>query len=221
MMTNILKILILEDNPDDAEIIQRLLKKEKIKAEFSVTMTREGFEDALEQFKPDVILSDNSMPQFNATEALAIINERSIHLPFILVTGTVSEEFAANIIKQGADDYILKDRLARLPAAINAALNRSKTEKEKKEAEEKILQSETNLRAIFENTKEGFLLLDRNCIIKTFNHKAAGYSFLSREKEVQPGQSIYNFIEEDRKPAFQKIISNVLDGNSVHYERVY
>jgi len=220
-MAKMLKILILEDNPDDSEMIQRLLKKEKINAVFSVTMTPEGFTEALEQFKPDLVLSDNSMPQFNASEALVILRERSIHLPFILVTGTVSEEFAANIIKQGADDYILKDRLARLPAAINAALSLRKAEREKKEAKEKIIQSEANLRAIFENSTEGFLLLDKNCIIKTFNSKAAEYSFLSREKELETGQPIYNFIEEERKPAFQKIISNVMDGNRVHYERVY
>ena len=220
-MATTLKILILEDNPDDAEIILRLLKKEKIRAEFFVTMTREGLEDALEQFKPDLILSDNSMPQFNATEALDIINERAIHIPFILVTGNVSEEFAVNIVKQGADDYILKDRLARLPAAINAALGIRKAEKEKKEAEKKIMQSEANLRAIFENATEGFLLLDRNGIIKTFNSKAAEYSFLSGNTTLQTGQTIFNFIEEKRRPEFQKIISTVLDGNSVHYERQY
>lgn len=125
-----LKILLLEDNPADAGMIKRVLLKGKINCEFHLTMTEKGLLQALEEYYPDVILSDNTMPQFNATEALKIIRELSPHIPFILVTGTISEEFAANIIRQGADDYILKDRMIRLPGAIKAALNQRKTEKE-------------------------------------------------------------------------------------------
>ena len=133
-----LKILILEDSDDDAKIIQRLLQKNDPGYEFFVVMNRYAYIKALNEFQPHVILSDNSLPQFNALEALQIIKQRSLHIPFILVTGTVSEEFAANIIKLGADDYLLKDRLARLPVAIEAALKQKKTEKEKSDAEEKI-----------------------------------------------------------------------------------
>jgi PAS domain S-box-containing protein len=125
-----LKILILEDSTSDAELVQRLLKKEKLHYEFNVAMSKESFLRALKEFSPDVVLSDNSLPQFNATEALKIVRERSMNIPFILVTGTVSDEFAANIIKSGADDYILKDRLIRLPVAIDTALRQRKAEKE-------------------------------------------------------------------------------------------
>jgi PAS domain S-box-containing protein len=129
-MTTVFKILILEDSTTDAELIQRLLKKGKPKWEFSVAMNKESFLKALEGFSPDVILSDNSLPQFDASEALRITRQRFLHIPFILVTGTVSEEYAADIIKSGADDYILKDRMARLPAAIDAALKKRRAEKE-------------------------------------------------------------------------------------------
>ena len=129
-MSGILKILILEDSTTDAEILQRFLKKEKNNLEFFLAMNKKDFLLALEQFHPDVILADNSLPQFNAAEALKIVRQRSAYIPFIMVTGTVSEEFAIGIIKAGADDYILKDRIARLPAAIDAALNQRKAEKE-------------------------------------------------------------------------------------------
>ena len=128
-MTEPLKILMLEDHATDAEIVERLLKKQKLHFEFRLAMNKDEYLQALDQFQPDVILSDNSLPQFNATEALEIIQRRSLYIPFILVTGAVSEEFAAGIIKLGANDYILKDRLARLPAAIDAALKQRKTEK--------------------------------------------------------------------------------------------
>jgi len=120
----------LEDSSTDAEIIQRLLLKEKMHCEFRVAMNKKDFLQALEEFSPGVILSDNSLPQFNAAEALQITRRRFQHIPFILVTGTISEEYATNIIKQGADDYILKDRMARLPAAIEAALAQRRALKE-------------------------------------------------------------------------------------------
>ena len=125
-----LKILLLEYNSSDAEIIKRLLVKEKMNCEFRLAMNKKDFLQALEEFSPEVILSDNSMPQFNSTEALQITRRRFQHIPFILVTGTVSEEYATNMIKQGADDYILKDRMKRLPAAIEAALAQRRALKE-------------------------------------------------------------------------------------------
>jgi PAS domain S-box-containing protein len=155
-----LKILLLEDSFQEAELIQRLLLKRKMKCEFHLAMDKENFLQALDKFSPDVILSDNSLPQFDATEALKITRERSLHLPFILVTGTVSEEFAANIIKQGADDYILKDRMIRLPTAIDAALRNRESEKEKLTALQNLMRSEEKYRQLVERVSDGFIALD-------------------------------------------------------------
>ena len=126
-----LKILILEDSDIDALVIQHLLNRSNLQCQFHLAMDEGEFIDALNNFKPHVILSDNSLPQFNAMEALQIVQRHLLHIPFILVTGFVSEEYAANIIKLGADDYLLKDRLSRLPVAINAALKQKEIEKEK------------------------------------------------------------------------------------------
>jgi len=125
-----LRILLLEDNIADAELIQRAVKKSPIECQFRHVSNREEFLQALDDEVPDLILSDNTLPQYNATEALQLVRARFPHLPFILITGTVSEEYAANIIKQGADDYILKDRLIRLPSAIEAALKQRRADKE-------------------------------------------------------------------------------------------
>jgi two-component system, NarL family, sensor histidine kinase UhpB len=148
-MTRRLKILLLEDSVEDAEIVQRLLRKENAGYEFSLAMTQAAYLQALDEFQPDVILSDNSLPQFDAAEALKIIQQRRLFVPFILVTGSVSDEFAANIIKSGADDFILKDRLTRLPVAIEGALKQRRLEKEKQEAVEKLILSEKKYRTIF------------------------------------------------------------------------
>lgn len=135
-MGKTLKILMLEDTFSDAEIELALLKRAGLKFESVVAMTREDFLLHLDEFGPDLILADNALPQFNATEALEIVRQRSLHIPFILVTGTVSEEFAASIIRLGADDYIIKDRLIRLPAAIEASLKKKKAEEQLRQQQE-------------------------------------------------------------------------------------
>jgi signal transduction histidine kinase len=149
-MTKLMKILMLEDDDDDVELIQQVIKKGKIVCTFSVTSERNSFLNALESFNPDIVISDNSLPQFDATEALELTRKFSLHLPFILVTGTVSEEFAANIIRMGADDYIIKDRMTRLPSAINAAILKRQAEtnliNERKKAEQEILSINRELR---------------------------------------------------------------------------
>ncbi|MEJ7586549.1 MAG: PAS domain S-box protein [Ferruginibacter sp.] len=147
-MDDILKILMLEDSEDDAEIVLQLLKKTSLRFESRLVMNKADFLLALHQFNPDIILSDNSLPQFSATEALEIIHQRGLQLPFILITGTVSDEFAANIIKLGADDYILKDRLVRLPAAINSALLKKRSASGMKLKEEEIMFNASLLAAV-------------------------------------------------------------------------
>ncbi len=144
-----MKLLILEDSRDDAALIQATLKRAGLHFIIKVVAERDGFIDALDSFVPEFILSDHSLPGFSSTQALAIAREKLPHVPFILVTGTVSEEFAANIIKSGADDYILKDRLKRLPVAIGAALKQRRVEKEKEDVVAKLIQSEEKYRTIF------------------------------------------------------------------------
>ncbi|HMI79977.1 MAG TPA: response regulator, partial [Ferruginibacter sp.] len=189
-----LKILMLEDSSSDVEIVQRVLKKEKMPVEFTVVMTRDKFLHALDEFKPDLILSDNSMPQFTATEALEIINERGTHIPFILVTGTVSEEFAANVIKLGADDYILKDRLIRLPSAIETALRKRQDEKEKLVSEQRLVQSEARFRTLVTRISDAFIALDKNWRY-TFANAQAG-KLVHREPEYLIGKNLWEEFPE-------------------------
>jgi PAS domain S-box-containing protein len=130
-----LKILILEDSPEDVDLIKRELERGGITFSSVVAKKKNEFENALSEFKPDIILSDHSLPQFNSIEALKLYKEyqkeTNVSIPFILITGTVSEEFAVQSIKAGADDYILKDRLKRLPSSIQNALEKTRIENER------------------------------------------------------------------------------------------
>ncbi len=130
-----MKILMLEDLQDDVGLIERTLNKQGISFISKRVDTRDEFVDALDAFDPDVILSDHALPQFNSLEALTICRNQHIDIPFILVTGTVSEEFAVSCLKQGADDYVLKSNLVRLPSAIQNALKQRHHEHKRKKAE--------------------------------------------------------------------------------------
>ncbi len=129
-MKTALKILILEDNPADAEIVKRLVQSKIPLSEFRLSKDKATFSQALNEFLPDIILSDHALPQFNSIDALIMARQRYPDIPFIMVTGSVSEEFAVDIIKLGADDYILKDRMSRLPAAITTTLEQRRVSKE-------------------------------------------------------------------------------------------
>lgn len=123
-----LKILVLEDMEDDLELIEYILGEANLKFTTKRVDNREQFETALKKDRVDVILSDHSLPQFNSDEALSIYRESGLKIPFILVTGAVSDEFAVNSLKQGADDYVLKSNLTRLPAAIVNAVKQREAE---------------------------------------------------------------------------------------------
>jgi signal transduction histidine kinase len=127
------RILILEDNHFDAQLTLRELKKSDLPFVSIEADNKKDYVNAITEFKPNVILSDHSLPTIYSSEALSIAKELCSDAIFILITGTVSEEFAVKIMKEGADDYLLKSSLTRLPAAIINAYNKRKAEKEREE----------------------------------------------------------------------------------------
>lgn len=140
-----LKILMLEDNADDAMLIERTLRKGSIEFVTERVDTREEFTEAITRFQPDVVLSDHGLPGFNSHEALKICLRERPTTPFILVTGTVTDDFAISCLRDGADDYILKSNLLRLPAAVSSALKKRKLEKLKREARHALRKQNTEL----------------------------------------------------------------------------
>jgi DNA-binding NtrC family response regulator len=116
------RILILEDDAWDAELAQRLLGSAGLSLIAVVVETRASFVEQLAAFRPDVILSDYHLPGFTGQEALKIAQEHYPDIPFIIWSGVLGDEAAVELIKQGATDYVLKDRPARLPTVILRAL---------------------------------------------------------------------------------------------------
>ena len=131
----LLKILLLEDSLADVELLMRTLTRSNLNHELHWVETKEHYLSELYNFKPDIILSDNSLPGFSSLEALSIARRSIPDVPFILVTGAASEEFAVECMKAGVDDYILKDSLVRLPTAISNICGRTSAQREKREVE--------------------------------------------------------------------------------------
>jgi DNA-binding NtrC family response regulator len=116
------RILILEDEAWDAERAQSLLASAGLDFTCVVVATKALFVEKLDSFRPDVILSDYHLPGFSGEAALAIAQERYPDVPFIFWSGVLGDEAAVALIKQGATDYVLKDRPARLPSVIGRAI---------------------------------------------------------------------------------------------------
>ncbi|MGA8642757.1 response regulator [Candidatus Binatus sp.] len=129
------RVLIVEDSPDDAELSIRALRRAGIDLTFQRVQTPETMRKALAEGTWDLVISDYSMPRFNGLAALKMLRESGLDLPFILVSGTVGEDAAVEAMKRGADDYILKSNLARLPLAVERELRDSEVRVERNRAE--------------------------------------------------------------------------------------
>ena len=144
-----LKALIVEDRPADAELMVYELER----VGFAPVWRRVDNEaDYLAQLgtNPDIILADHTLPEFDAPKALELLKARGLDIPFIVITGSISEETAVDRLKQGAADYILKDRMARLGDAVARALRDKKLRDEKQQAEQSLKSRYAELQALQE-----------------------------------------------------------------------
>jgi DNA-binding NarL/FixJ family response regulator len=133
-----LRILMLEDNSTDADLIQYEMQEEGLAFNAKVVMAETEFLRELEAFAPDLVLSDYDLPQYNGILALAAAKKSRPDLPFILVTGAIGEDRAIEILTQGANDYVMKSRLTRLVPAIRRTLAEAGELRARKAAEEKL-----------------------------------------------------------------------------------
>jgi PAS domain S-box-containing protein/putative nucleotidyltransferase with HDIG domain len=157
-----IRILFLEDSPVDAELSEKILRKSDIIFQSDRVETRDSFTESLESFKPDLILADFKLQGFTGREALKIVNEKTSDIPFIVVTGAIGEELAVDLIKDGATDYVFKDRLARLPTAVLHALEETRLKRERKIAEDRF-------KIIFEHALDGIVLINESGLIVDCN----------------------------------------------------
>jgi len=180
-MNDNLKILILEDNPYDADLIQRELKKSGFRFTSEIVQTRESYESALDSFKPDIILSDYSLPSFDGVAAFHIKQKISPDIPFIIVSGTIGEENVVELLKQGATDYVFKD-LGRLALAVRRALEGMEQQRERKHMEKAMKEYLEQYCTMISSTLFGFMLMDEKGKLLDVNDAYCSMSGYTKEE---------------------------------------
>jgi hypothetical protein len=159
-MDRSLRVLIVEDSDDDAQLMIRELRKRGYRPEYMRVETAARMEAALGETEWDIILSDYSMPGFGGVEALEVLKKRGLDLPFIIVSGKIGEETAVGLMKSGAHDYVQKDRLARLAPAIERELQEAGERRRRREAEEALIRAKEEWERTFDAITDPLMVVD-------------------------------------------------------------
>ena len=154
MSTIPLRVMIVEDSPDDMTLLVRILRKSGFELSFERVETEDSMRSALLEKPWDIILSDYRMPTFDGLRALAVLKETGLDIPLIIVSGTIGEEIAVGAMKAGACDYVMKDNLPRLIPAIQRELKEAASREEKKKGERELRQSEDRYRMLADSMED-------------------------------------------------------------------
>lgn len=174
----LLRILFVEDKLSDVELEVSELKKEKLQFEYSTVCTRESLLESLSNFKPDLIISDYMVPTLHGLEALKVVKSFNDNIPFIICTGSVNEDIAVECLKAGAQDYVIKEHLTRLPFAVKESVEQVMIQKEKIASDLLLRENEEKLQSIFTAAPVGIGLVTNHILIEINDAfcKMVGYS---------------------------------------------
>jgi len=181
-MKSPLRILHIEDDPNDVELIKSMLETDGLACKLMCVETKSDFIGAIEQENFDIIFSDCSLPSFDGMTALSIAREKCPDIPFIFVSGTLGEEPAIESLKHGATDYILKDRMSRLIPSVHRALREANERIERKKAEAAQRVSEEKYSNLFRYSNDGIFLLNLSSNIIDANQKILNQFGYKRSK---------------------------------------
>lgn len=197
-----LSILLLEDQRRDAQLVEAQLEDGGVRFELTRVDTEQAFADALARHAVDLILSDYNVPGFDGTAALAAARAASPDTPFIFVSGALGEERAIDLLKRGATDYVLKDKLERLIPSVRRALLEAQERRERRDAETRLRQSEERSRALVAALVEGVVLCDAAGAVRELNASAEKLLGLGADRAL--GRTLFELahggIHEDGSP---------------------
>src|SRR5690242_17105325 len=168
-MESPLRILHLEDNPKDADLIKETLIDNEIPCEIARVETGEAFKAILERERFDLILADYKLPSFTGLDALKLAVAIRPDIPFVFVSGTMGEEFAVLTIHLGATDYVLKNKLVRLPAAVRRAINEAAATATRMRMEESLRLHATRMKSLMETSLDAIIVMDSQGVILDWN----------------------------------------------------
>jgi PAS domain S-box-containing protein len=208
-MATPLRLLLLEDNPFDAELVFNELRRGGYEPIGDRVETEQDYRDHL-QPALEIILADFLMPEFDALRALEIMQQSQLDIPFIIVSGTIGEDRAVQVLQRGASDYIIKDRLGRLGQAVAQALERKLLRNVTRFAEASLRQSNQTLQSLIQAAPLAIVSLEQSGLVRTWN-AAAEHIFGWSEAEVLG--HVLPLIEEEKRKVFQIRILNEVTGD--------
>lgn len=208
-----MNVLVVEDLISDAELAEREIRKTLPNIKIKVVDTEAEFRKALQEFKPELIVSDYSMPTFDGLTALKITREETQFIPFIILTGSMDEDTAVKCMKAGADDYVLKENIRRLSTAISGVMKKKEIEKKHNEAEKNLKESEEKYRSLIENSNDGILLFYNNQF-EIVNKKLEEILGYTKEEVNQPEFLFENILTPQSRPLVMERILNIQEGEA-------
>ncbi|HHY01123.1 MAG TPA: response regulator, partial [Methanothermobacter sp.] len=214
-MVEEIRVLILEDVPLDAELIETQLKREGLEFKSKVVDNEEMYRKEIAEFQPSIILADHSLPKFDGITAMNIARKITPNTPFIFVSGKIGEDFAVEMLKEGATDYVLKNNLSKLPHAVIRALKEAKEKMEKIATEEALREREEKYRNLFEYLPNYLIVLGLDGKIIDLNYAAAKFSPLSREDTVGMYFTDLQSITGEDSSFYQEMFSKFLEGEEI------
>jgi len=192
-----LKILNLEDNPNDTDLIKETLEDGSVECEIARVETEEEFLSACNKDCFDLILADYSLPSFDGLSALEIAKRKCPDIPFIFVSGKMGEDIAVESLKNGAVDYILKSNFKRLVSSVRRALKEAELRTERRQVEKAQMESEERYRMLFEHSMDAIMLTVPDGRILNVNPESCNM-FGYTEKEFK--EVIRNAIVDEADP---------------------
>ena len=184
MMEPSLRVLIAEDTEDDALLLIRALRKGGYKPDTVRVWNAETLSEALSGGEWDIILSDYHMPGFGGEQLIRIVRDQGIETPIIIVSGAIGEEAAVELVKAGAEDYVMKDNLIRLIPSISRALKEADDRKERRHAEDALRESEERYRSLVRQISEGIIIFDQRTDAIIESNEKISEIFGYTEKEI-------------------------------------
>jgi PAS domain S-box-containing protein len=215
-MNETLRVLILEDNPDDCELMERELSKGGISFDATRVETKDGYIREIEDNTPDLLLVDYSLPQFDGLSALRIARRKCPGVPFIFVSGVIEEETAIESLRAGATDYVFKHRLSRLVPVVKRALREVEERRERVRAEIALSDSELRYRELVENINDVIFSQDAEGHITYISPSLERMSNYKAEDLV--GKSFIELIHPDDLPGLMESYKRTMEGNLEPWE---
>lgn len=219
-----LRVLIIEDSEDDVALVLRELRRAGYEPEFQRVETAEEMKGALAGQKWEIIICDYAMPRFNAPAALRVLRESGIDIPFIIVSGTIGEDTAVEMMRAGAHDYIMKWNLKRLVPAIERELRDAKVRRAKRRAEEELRESENKFRELFHNANDAIFLnrvAEDGRIAEFLEANQVACRSLGYSREEFLGMSLERIIAPERLDETLEALRQLLAQGHASFETVH